>query len=80
MQGIDYGLQAGSNVKAVLNSAPIELGNFQTDSSGNLNVQIHAPANIPTGFHTLHLYTTNIAGEPMDIQDVIYIAASPDDF
>jgi lysophospholipase L1-like esterase len=80
LKGTKSGLKAKSSVKAVLYSTPIDLGTFSTNSFGDLNVQIQAPSDIPTGFHTLHIYGTNIAGDPTDIYNVIYVAASVSDF
>lgn len=69
-----------SALKIVLNSEPTYLGTFSPDSDGNLNLSLTIPDTIPTGFHTLHLYGQNVAGEPVDIYKTIYVAESPEDY
>jgi hypothetical protein len=41
---------------------------------------VHIPTNIAAGFHVLHIYTTNMAGETVDIQKTVYVAASSNDY
>src|SRR5690606_21578826 len=47
--------------------------------SGTLEINTTIPESMPTGFHTLHIYGPNIAGESIDLYKTIYIAASPTD-
>ena len=63
-----------SKVKAVLNSTPLDLGEFTTDQNGSLNATVQTPADIETGFHVLHLYGTNVANQPIDVYKVVYVA------
>lgn len=80
VKGLKYSLKPLSPVKAVLNSTPVQLGTYITNSSGDLDIQLQTPSNIPPGFHTLHLYGTSIDGSAIDIYRVVYVAASMDDF
>jgi hypothetical protein len=66
-----------SKVKVYLKSDPVFLGEFDTDQSGNVDIEVNASVDIPTGFHTLHIYGTNIVGQPVDIQKVIYVNDKP---
>lgn len=77
--GSQVALPAGAVLNAELHSTPIDLGSFTIDDGGNLLVQITIPATVPTGYHSLHFYGTNIAGEPTDVYKVVYVAKSADD-
>lgn len=79
INGRKYSLKPSSSFKAVLSSEPIQLGTYLTNSSGDLDIQIQTPNDIPPGFHTLHLYGQNIEGTAIDIYKTIYVAASFDD-
>ena len=73
-------LRAFSPVKLVLHSDPVLLGDFTAAGNGGFAADVQIPASVPPGYHTLHLYGENLAGEPIDIQKVIYVAAHADDF
>lgn len=63
----------------VINSDPVNLGNFTADSTGSLSIYPTIPASVPPGFHTLHVYGNDIFGNPLDIQQVIFVVASEGD-
>jgi len=63
----------------VLNSNPVNMGNYTADASGNINIATSIPANVPAGFHTLHLYGNDMLGNPIDIQQVVYVSAEAND-
>ena len=63
----------------VLNSNPVNMGNYTADANGNINIAASIPVNMPTGFHTLHLYGNDMLGNPIDIQQVIYVSAEAND-
>ena len=69
--------KAGSKVKVILKSEPVLLGEFEADQNGDINEEINASEDIPIGYHTLHLYGTDITGQPIDIQKIIYISDPP---
>lgn len=66
--------------KLVLHSDPIDLGTFESDEEGKIDATFNVSADTPVGFHTLHLIGPGPAGNTVDIQKVVYVAASPDDF
>jgi len=80
VKALNFSLKKLNPFKIVLNSEPTDLGTFTTDTSGNLSAQIRIPATVPTGFHTLHAYGTNMAGESIDIYKTIYVAANESDY
>lgn len=80
VDGQQDGLQPGGSYQAVLHSSPINLGTYVADSSGNLNFQITVPADTLPGIHILHIYGQNIAGQSVDIEKPVYIAASEADY
>lgn len=65
---------------AVLHSDPTDLGMYRTDANGMLTSGVAIPAGTPAGFHTLHFYGKDIAGNAIDIQQTVYVKASADDF
>ena len=79
VDGAAHGLAPGATLQAELHSAPINLGSYKTDSSGNLAAKFTIPAGTPTGYHSLHLYGTDLTGQSIDVYDVIYVAGSADD-
>ena len=80
LKTIEFSFKKLSPLDIVLNSEPVNLGTFKTDASGDLSAQIRIPATVPTGFHTLHVYGTNLANEPIDIYKTIYVAANESDY
>ncbi len=79
VNGAGHSLQPNSTLQAEIHSIPISLGGYLTDSNGGLSGQITVPASIPAGYHTLHFYGTDIAGQQVDIFKVIYVASTADD-
>ena len=73
-------LKASTGFTVWLNSTPVNLGTFNSDSLGNLTVNANIPADTPTGFHTVHIYGQNASGEDVDIYKTIYVADSEIDF
>ena len=80
LDGSAHATLPGQNYRAVLHSDPTELGTFTADQDGNINGQLTIPADTPPGFHTLHLYGMDASGQPADLFQVIYVAASSDDY
>jgi hypothetical protein len=56
------------------------LGSFIADSSGNINVTASLPADTPPGYQTLHIYGNDVFGQPIDLQKVVFVANSNDDY
>jgi len=73
-------LNAGSVYSLVLHSDPTNLGTLTADATGSLTGAITIPASTAVGFHTLHMYGQDTAGQQIDIYKVVYVAASTDDY
>ncbi len=67
----DYTFASGSSVRAEIHSEPIVLGLFTADANGALRVDVDLPADLPEGYHTIHLYGTTYSGDSTDLYDVI---------
>jgi len=80
VSGRQNNLQLGSAYTMTLHSDPITLGVVTSDENGDITSSVNIPASTPPGFHTLHVYGQNLAGEQIDIYKVIYVAASQDDY
>jgi len=79
LKGLNFAIKGLSAVRLQMYSQPVDLGTYTTDVNGDLAAQIAIPADISPGFHQVHLYATNLAGEPLDIFKSIYVGASPTD-
>lgn len=75
----DVILQKNSDFDVYIHSEPVYAGSLTSDDDGVLEGSITVPEQIAPGFHTLHLYGKNIASEDVDIQKLVYVAASPND-
>ncbi len=73
-------LRPGSTYQVVLHSEPILLDEGGVDADGNIDTTVHIPGDVPAGFHVLHVYGTNLAGQPVDIQKTVYVAVNADDY
>lgn len=74
-----YPLKPSSAFAVMLHSDPISLGSYATGPDGKLAFQFQIPASAPPGYHDLHLYGLNMAGELVDIYKTIYVGASNTD-
>ncbi|MBA3758270.1 hypothetical protein H0X10_01390 [Candidatus Saccharibacteria bacterium] len=79
IERLSSGLKPLSLTEVWLHSEPTKLGNFTTATNGKLDFGVTIPSSVPVGYHTVHVYGTNMAGESIDIQKVIYVAATEDD-
>ncbi len=80
VSGLENSLKPLASYRVELHSTPVVLGNFTSSSAGDLSFQATIPSTVMDGFHGLHIYGTNVAGEPIDIYKTIYVAASGDDY
>lgn len=80
VNGTEVQLQPGSEYQVVLHSTPMLLDEGGVDEAGNINTTVHIPADTAPGYHTLHVYGKDMAGDDVDVQKVIYVAASMDDY
>lgn len=60
---------------AVLHSDPINIGSIRADANGDIFGSVTIPNSVPVGYHTLHLYGADMAGNNIDIQKVVYVAS-----
>ena len=79
LSGSAHSLPPSTTLQAELHSDTISLGTHKTDAYGNLTAQITLPADIPTGYHSLHFYGTDVAGQSIDIYKIVYVADSSED-
>ncbi|MGH7157321.1 MAG: SGNH/GDSL hydrolase family protein [Candidatus Saccharimonadales bacterium] len=74
-----HSLAPNTTLRAELHSTPISLGSYKTGANGDLTTQVTIPADTPTGYHTLHFYGADMAGQSIDIYKFIYVAHAADD-
>lgn len=79
INGIGHNIASGTALKAVLHSTPIDLGTYQTSNDRNLAAQVTIPISTESGYHVVHFFGKDIAGQPVDVYKSIYIAATADD-
>ncbi len=80
LQGIKNHTAPHKKYSVFINSTPTYLGDFVADGNGDLVIAAKVPGSLTPGFHTLHAYGENLAGESVDIYRTIYVAASEDDY
>lgn len=80
LQGSSYLLQPNTEYSVDIHSKPMQLGTVKTDSLGNLHYTFQIPASLPPGLHTIDIYGKDINGQPIDIQRLVYVAASTTDW
>ncbi|MEJ0072881.1 MAG: SGNH/GDSL hydrolase family protein [Candidatus Saccharibacteria bacterium] len=80
VDGTAVQLQPGSGYQVVLHSDAVLLDEGGVDADGNIATTVRIPADTVPGYHVLHVYGTDMAGEPVDVQKVLYVAASADDY
>jgi hypothetical protein len=75
-----YNLSPQTSYEVWIHSAQLQLGTATTDSDGNLSYSVTIPHNFEPGWHTIDVYGTDISGQPVDIQRLIYVPASANDW
>jgi lysophospholipase L1-like esterase len=79
--GGSYGLRSNTPYQVSLDDDSAgSIGSYTTDSSGSLGFNLTLPVSTATGYHTLSVKGTNIAGQTTEVYAIFYVAASPDDF
>lgn len=79
LQASDFSLLPNAPITVSLNNEPSPLVVAQTDAAGDLTVGLSVPETFEPGFHTLHVYAKNMAGENIDIYKTVYVARSEQD-
>lgn len=80
VDGSELAFVPGSVVHVLLKSDPVDLGTATVDTNGSIPLNFFIPESVPSGFHTLHLYGTNVAGEAVDIQKTVFVAGNGYDY
>lgn len=75
--GIDFAPNSLVNVE--IHSTPTSLGQFSADENGKLSADITIPDSVTPGFHEIHLFGKNIAGEKVDYFQQVFIAGPEGD-
>lgn len=68
--------EANSVVDVSLHSNHVSLGSFTATNNGAFTASVALPSDVATGYHTIHLFGTNPAGELVDVYRVVFIGAS----
>ncbi len=72
-------LSSSSTVTAEIHSTPTPLGEFTTDANGELTQEITIPDTVAPGYHTVHVYGTNLSNEPIHYYESIYLTGEEGD-
>jgi len=75
----DSDVEKGSSYQVVFHSDEVNVASGTLPDSANLHLNITVPKLTP-GIHSVHVYTTDVSGEKVDIAEDIYVVASGDDF
>lgn len=73
-------VRLNSSLQAVLHSTPTNIGTLSADANGVITGSVQIPTGLTPGFHTLHLYGKNKFGDPIDIQETVFLNASDNDY
>jgi hypothetical protein len=80
VDGLTADTLPNSTFAAELHSTPVSLGSFTSDGNGDINGTVTIPGNVQPGFHTIHLYGKSYGGDNIDLQQVVYVAQTSDDY
>jgi len=67
------GIAPNTEVTISITSTPTHIGNYETDSQGNLNISIPTPHSIDAGYHTLYIEGKSYSGEPLKLWQIISV-------
>ena len=73
---LPFSFMPNTNVDVTVRSDPVHIGNYISGDSGELDIEIALPDNIPAGYHTLTLDGTGIDGQPVRYVQVIEVRGS----
>lgn len=65
-----------SNASIFIKSESTNIGTYPINNEGKLAASFTVPASLPPGLHTVHVHAKNPAGEDIDMQQAVYIAAA----
>lgn len=72
-------LKPDSIVEVVAQSNPVNLGEYRVSGEGKLDIVVTIPDIIAPGFHTIHVFATNLADERRDYYEHVFIPGPPGD-
>jgi hypothetical protein len=72
-------LQANSTADFYLHSTLVHLGAFTADQYGTVRASVALPEGVEPGFHTLRLYGTEPAGDPIEYYQHVYVPGPEND-
>ncbi len=72
-------LLPNSNAVLRIDSQSVTLTSPSANSNGALTSTFTIPSGLVSGFHTVHMETKNKAGEAIDVQKIVYVAATATD-
>lgn len=75
-----FHLDLSASYDVWLHSTPMKLGSVQSDRDGNVTYSFAIPGDIEPGWHTIDILGNDIGGDPVDIQRLVYVEASADDW
>lgn len=64
---------ANSPVSIIWYSEPQNIGTFQTNADGSLNMNVSLPADTPSGYHTLEISGTGADGQPLTLWKIVEV-------
>lgn len=65
-------LEPNTEFSVEIHSEPVELGKFKTDSKGGVHTTVNIPDDLPSGYHSLHIFGRTILGGTIDIYKSVY--------
>lgn len=75
-----YGLAPNQSYELSMTSDPVYLGTYSSNEDGVVFYDVEIPAETPAGLHTLHLKGLSTEGQPIDVRQNLYVAASEEDW
>jgi hypothetical protein len=73
------GLKQGATCQVVFHSEEVVVADGTVPESGKLHLDMTVPKLTP-GIHSVHVYSTDINGEDVDVTEDIYVIADKEDF
>src|SRR5690606_6884992 len=63
----------GGTVEVILFSDPVNLGQYNVESDGSLNINVQIPPSVPAGYHTLVVKGETPSGEEIHYEQIILV-------
>lgn len=69
-----------STVEVIVESTPLSLGKFSTDSTGRITTIVQLPGSIEPGYHELHILGRDVSGRLVEYMQPFLLGISEADF